>query len=106
MYPMNRPASLKQNQCTAGHGNYFRANLPVELLKFSMIHILQLNSSPIFSILGKHELRHRELSGMRELWQPVRADYNRRAQATRTTPFSDNTMSKTADVLTNYCDDN
>ncbi len=24
--------------------------------KFSMIHILQFNSSPIFFILGKHEL--------------------------------------------------
>ena len=35
---------------------------------------------------------------MRELWQPVGADCNSGAQATHT-------MSKTADVLTNYCDE-
>ncbi len=53
---MNRRANVKQNQDTAGHGNYFRAIYQVELLKFSMIPILQLNSSPIFCTLGKHEL--------------------------------------------------
>ena len=71
---MNQRASVKQNQCTAGHGNHFRAIYQVELLKFSMIHILQLNSSPIFCILESTNCLHRELSRMPELWQPVRAD--------------------------------
>lgn len=55
MVPMNRRASLKQNQRTAGNENYRCEVFPVELLEFSMIHILQLNNSPIFCIKGKHE---------------------------------------------------
>ena len=77
----------------------------VELLKFSMIHALQLNSSPIFCILGKHELPAPRIEWSGELWQPVSAECNRGAQASRT-PFSrGHTMSQTADGLTNYCDD-
>jgi hypothetical protein len=45
---MNRRASLKQNQRTAGNENYRCEFFPVELLEFSMIHILQLNNSPLF----------------------------------------------------------
>src|SRR5439155_4934728 len=42
---------------------------------------------------------------MRELWQPVRADCNRGTQASRTSFSRGHIMSKSADVLINYCDD-
>jgi len=44
-----------------GHANYFVRIYRVELPKFSMIHILQLKSSPISCIPGKHELPARRI---------------------------------------------
>jgi hypothetical protein len=48
----------------------------IELLKFSMIHNLRLSGPSMFFISEGTNRSHRELSGMRELWQPVRADCN------------------------------
>jgi len=63
---MNR---LKQNQFIARCGNTSRENSPESMLKFSMIPIFNLtthrvNTDAVIAALV-------ELSGMRELWQPV-----------------------------------
>ena len=77
----------------------------VELLKFSMIDTRQLNNSLSSRVQGKRERLRGELSGVRELWQPVGADCKRGAQATRT-PFSPgHIMAETDDTFTEYGDD-